>query len=102
MIDVDEDDQLSSTMDKPSQILSVEDNEAPPKTFRWEIIRPSEPSMRDKRPITSSQALHARLSELERSSKPEKASSAGHCNKLRLGPVSTSCRGNHASVIKIA
>lgn len=86
---VDGDEQVLST-DNSRQVFSVEDTEIPPKTSKQEISNPSQISIGDMKPTTSSQSLQRRLSEVEkisnlpcmaardRKSYPEKASSAGH------------------------
>ncbi|XP_027367291.1 probable inactive histone-lysine N-methyltransferase SUVR2 [Abrus precatorius] len=87
---LDADDQVSST-DNSRQVLSIEDTEIPPQTFKQENIKPSQTSTRDMKPTTSSKVLQTTLSDEERFSSlpsmaardrkyyPEKASSAGHC-----------------------
>ncbi|KAJ1409359.1 WIYLD domain [Sesbania bispinosa] len=85
---IDRDDQVSS-IDNPRQVLYVKDTEIPPKTFKQEIVKPSQTSMGDMKPC--SQTLQTRLSEVEqisnspcmaardRKSYPEIASSTSHC-----------------------
>ncbi|XP_073223001.1 probable inactive histone-lysine N-methyltransferase SUVR2 isoform X2 [Cicer arietinum] len=87
---VDRDNHVSST-DNSRQVLSVEDTEIRPKTFKHETIKPSQISRQDMKPTASSQALQRRLSDQERISSlpcmaardkkycPGEASSAGHC-----------------------
>ncbi|RDY01251.1 Histone-lysine N-methyltransferase SUVR4, partial [Mucuna pruriens] len=87
---VDGDDQVSSP-NNSIQGLSVQDPDMPPKTFKQEVIKPSQTSIGDMEPTTSSQALQTLSSEVEmfstlpctaardRKLGPEKTSAAGHC-----------------------
>ncbi|XP_061340510.1 histone-lysine N-methyltransferase SUVR4-like [Gastrolobium bilobum] len=87
---VDEVDQVPTTMDNSSQMLYAEDNKTPPKTSQQEITEPSQTLVQDIKPVTSSDASHKMLSEVEnislfpcvaakdRKSYPQKVSSTGH------------------------
>ncbi|XP_061371348.1 probable inactive histone-lysine N-methyltransferase SUVR2 [Gastrolobium bilobum] len=97
---VDGGDQVSSK-DCSRQALSVEDNAVPRKTIKQKISKPSQTSMGDMKPKTSSQALQTRLGEVEMISNlpcmavtnrklyPKKASSAVHCENPIDGPSSS-------------
>ncbi|XP_020210444.1 probable inactive histone-lysine N-methyltransferase SUVR1 [Cajanus cajan] len=87
---VDGDDQVSSS-DNSKQELSAENTEIHSKTFKQEIVEPSQPCIGDIEATSSSQKLRTMLNEGERISPlpckvardgklhPEKASAAGHC-----------------------